>query len=40
MAQVAFGKRVANALEEEGEVVYPGVVGLACTEGEESGVFL
>ena len=39
MTQMAYGERVANASEEDGEVVYPGVVGLAGSEGEESGVF-
>jgi hypothetical protein len=37
---VAYGKRVANASEGDGEVVYPVVVGLACAEGKESGTFL
>jgi hypothetical protein len=31
---------VANAVEEDGEVVYPGVVGLACAEGKGTGVLL
>ena len=39
VTQMAYGERVADASEEDGEVVYPGVVGLAGAEGEESGVF-
>jgi hypothetical protein len=41
--QMAYREGLANAGDEEEDrevLVYPGVVGLACAEGEETGVLL